>query len=226
MDHRFPGKEGLSGRRFHPALSSTLSLLLRLLCRSSRSCCSATAFLLKDIASRVPIFTLPAAATLDVPQSPGVTVARISDVPESIGLAFEEGDHNSTTGREQWHGGFEEADEEFLVEADLSVDVFTLTSDMREVEHHDVVLAALFFQLLVLVKLSGVRAVKHGLSFILKEANMFFRLRLPCSSMMALANEKSPSPTSKMRSSAWNGIVGSGFFAAFGFPEGFCGCGG
>ncbi|KAI7514948.1 hypothetical protein KC347_g63 [Hortaea werneckii] len=191
MDHRFPGKEGLSGRRFHPALSSTLSLLLRLLCRSSRSCCSATAFLLKDIASRVPIFTLPAAATLDVPQSPGVTVARISDVPESIGLAFEEGDHNSTTGREQWHGGFEEADEEFLVEADL----------------------CLFWSSLV---------AKH----VLPPAHVAVTSQQPCSSMMALANEKSPSPTSKMRSSAWNGIVGSGFFAAFGFPEGFCGCGG
>lgn len=56
---------------------SSLSLLLRFLYRFGRSCCSTITFLLKDIAPRIPVFTLPAATTLDIPQCSRVTVARV-----------------------------------------------------------------------------------------------------------------------------------------------------
>lgn len=61
--------------------------------------------------------------------------SQIADVPKGVGLALEQCDDNGTAGSEAEQGAFEELDEEFLVIADLPVDVGGFAANVGKIEY-------------------------------------------------------------------------------------------
>lgn len=161
-----------------------LLLLLRGHLRSKRRLATLVLLLLlEDVASRLSVLTLPASPAFQIPKRPRMTVAwictslkfeaalnlqttvprQIAYVPESIRLAFEQRHHYRAIEREQLLRRSEEFDEQFLVEADLSVDICAFATDVREVEE-DVIVESRFAQSFVLVKFRSVDIVDDRLA--------------------------------------------------------------